>query len=189
MEAGKDGLIEMKMNALEDSDICRALYRAAYSGVKIHLIVRDTCRIRPGIANLSENIRIGSIVGRFLEHARIVYFLNGGDEEYFIGSADMMQRNLQSRVEVVTPVESPELRQELRMILDVQLGDPRSAWDMQTDGSYRQRHPEETTTRNSQETLIGVTERRLAAAEKHREKKVRSQLVSHFRRRLESNKA
>jgi polyphosphate kinase len=189
VEAGKDGLIEMKMNALEDSDICRALYRAAYSGVKIHLIVRDTCRIRPGIANLSENIRIVSIVGRFLEHARIVYFLNGGDEEYFIGSADMMQRNLQSRVEVVTPVESPELRQELRMILDVQLGDPRSAWDMQTDGSYRQRHPEETTTRNSQETLIGVTERRLAAAEKHREKKVRSQLVSHFRRRLESNKA
>lgn len=186
VESGHDGLIEMKMNALEDSDICRALYRATQTGVKVNLIVRDTCRIRPDIPGLSENLHVVSIVGRFLEHARIIYFYNNGEEEYFIGSADMMQRNLQSRVEVITPVESPELRQELRMILDVQLSDPRSAWDMQTDGSYLQRRPDDTTTRNSQDTLIGVAERRLAAAEKHREKKVRSQLVGHFRRRLEN---
>jgi polyphosphate kinase len=133
------GLIQMKMNALEDPDIVRALYKASRAGVKVDLIVRDTCRFRPGIPGLSENARVVSIVGRFLEHARILYFRNGGDEEYYIGSADMMRRNLESRVEVHAPVENPELRQELRLILDVQLADQRSAWDMQPDGSYVQR--------------------------------------------------
>jgi len=186
-EGGHGGHVQMKMNALEDADLSRALYRASQAGVKVDLIVRDTCRVRPGIPGLSHNIRVVSIVGRFLEHARILYFANQGMEEYFIGSADMMQRNLQSRVEVMTPVEDPELRQELRLILDVQLGDPRSAWDMQSDGSYIQRGLGDLSARNSQEILIGVAEQRLAAAEKHREKRVRSQLVSHFRRRLESN--
>jgi polyphosphate kinase len=187
VESGHSGRIQMKMNALEDPDITRALYRASQAGVKVDLIVRDTCRLRPGIPGLSHNIRVVSIVGRFLEHGRILYFRNNGEEEYFIGSADMMQRNLQSRVEVVGPVEDPELRQELRLILDVQLGDPRSAWDMQPDGSYIQRDRSELGGRSSQETLIAVAEQRLAAAEKHREKRVRSQLLSHFRRRLESN--
>jgi polyphosphate kinase len=186
-EGGHGGRVQMKMNALEDSDITRALYRASQAGVKVDLIVRDTCRVRPGIPGLSHNIRVVSIVGRFLEHARILYFANQGAEEYFIGSADMMQRNLQSRVEVMTPVEDPELRQELRLVLDVQLGDLRSAWDMQPDGSYVQRGQGDLSARSSQETLIGVAEQRLAAAERHREKRVRSQLVSHFRRRLESN--
>jgi polyphosphate kinase len=90
------------------------LYKASRAGVKVDLIVRDTCRFRPGIPGLSENARVVSIVGRFLEHARILYFSNGGDEEYYIGSADMMRRNLESRVEVHAPVENPELRQELR---------------------------------------------------------------------------
>jgi polyphosphate kinase len=187
VEAGNSGHIQMKMNALEDVDITRALYRASQANVKIDLIVRDTCRLRPGIPGLSHNIRVVSIVGRFLEHGRILYFANNGTEEYFIGSADMMQRNLQNRVEVVVPVEDPELRQELRLILDVQLGDPRSAWDMQPDGSYIQRGHSDLIARNSQETLIAVAEQRMVAAEKHREKRVRSQLVSHFRRRLESN--
>jgi len=186
-EGGQGGRVQMKMNALEDADLTRALYRASQAGVKVDLIVRDTCRVRPGIPGLSHNIRVVSIVGRFLEHARILYFANQGAEEYFIGSADMMQRNLQSRVEVMTPVEDPELRQELRLILDVQLGDPRSAWDMQPDGGYLQRGHGDLSARDSQETLIGVAEQRLAAAERHREKRVRSQLVSHFRRRLESN--
>lgn len=101
----------------------------------------------------------------------------------------MMQRNLQSRVEVMVPVEDPELRQELRLILDVQLSDSRSAWDMQSDGSYIQRGYGNLIARNSQETLIGVAEQRMAAAEKHREKRIRSQLVNHFRRRLENNLA
>ncbi len=119
----------MKMNALEDADITRALYQASQAGVKVDLIVRDTCRLRPGLPGLSENVTIISIVGRFLEHARIFYFRNGGNEEYYIGSADCMKRNLESRVEVVAPVEKPALRAELRYLLDTQLTDQRSAWD------------------------------------------------------------
>ncbi len=138
---GKRGHIQFKMNALEDIDICQALYRAAQAGVQVDLLVRDTCRLRVGIPGLSDNIRVVSIVGRFLEHARIYYFRNGGAEEYFIGSADCMKRNLESRVEVVVPVEG-DLRQELRLILDTQLNDPRSAWEMQPDGSYQQRYVE-----------------------------------------------
>ena len=130
------GLIQMKMNALEDVDITRALYRAAEAGVKIDLIVRDTCRLRPGLPGLSETVRIVSIVGRFLEHGRIYYFRNGGSEEYLIGSADCMTRNLESRVEVVTPIEDTLLCRELRAMLDVQLKPSRCQWEMQSDGSY-----------------------------------------------------
>ena len=135
------GLIQFKMNALEDADIVEALYRASQTGVKVDLIVRDSCRLRPGIPGLSDTVRVISIVGRFLEHTRIFYFHNKGDEEYFIGSADCMKRNLESRIEVVAPVEAPELRAELRNILDTQLNDQRTVWEMQADGSYRQRQP------------------------------------------------
>ena len=134
--AGTPGLIQMKMNALEDVDITRALYRAGQAGVKIDLIVRDTCRLRPGIPGLSESIRVVSVVGRFLEHGRIYYFRNGGAEEYFIGSADCMKRNLESRVEAVAPVEDPTLRKELRAVLEVQLKPNHAAWEMRSDGSY-----------------------------------------------------
>ena len=130
------GLIQIKMNALEDPDITRALYRAAQAGVHVDLIVRDSCRLRPGVPGLSENVRVISIVGRFLEHARIIYFKNGGDEEYAIGSADLMRRNLSSRVEILAPVEDPNQQKELRRILDLQLEDTRNAWEMQPDGSY-----------------------------------------------------
>lgn len=187
-EKNQNGLIQIKMNALEDVDITHGLYEASRAGVKVDLIVRDTCRFRPGIPGLSENARVVSIVGRFLEHARIIFFRNGGDEEYYIGSADMMQRNLESRVEVHAPVEDPELRQMLRLILDVQLADQRSAWDMQSDGTYIQRRPADDTGKGAQETLMGVAERRLAAALKHKEKKIRSRLVNHFQRRLRSNR-
>jgi polyphosphate kinase len=179
------GLIQMKMNALEDPDIVKALYQATQGGVKVDLIVRDTCRFRPGIPGLSESGRVVSIVGRFLEHARINYFRNGGDEEYFIGSADLMQRNLKSRVEVLIPVEAPALRQELRLILDVQLADQQAAWDMQADGGYLRRKPAgDEKSLNCQETLIGVAERRLAAAKKHKEKRMREKLMHHFQYRL-----
>ena len=134
--AASPGLIQMKMNALEDVDITRALYRAAQAGVKIDLIVRDTCRLRPGIQGLSESVRVVSIVGRFLEHGRVYYFRNGGAEEYFIGSADCMKRNLESRVEAVVPVEDPTLRLELRAVLDAQLKPNHAAWGMHSDGSY-----------------------------------------------------
>ncbi|MGH8526583.1 MAG: RNA degradosome polyphosphate kinase, partial [Gammaproteobacteria bacterium] len=135
------GLIQFKTNALEDKDISKALYQASQAGVKADLLVRDSCRVRPGIPGLSENIRVLSIVGRFLEHARIYYFKNGGEEEYFIGSADLMKRNLESRVEVLAPVEKKELRALLRQCLDAQLQDTRSAWEMQSDASYRQCRP------------------------------------------------
>lgn len=181
------GHIQFKMNALEDADITRALYRAAQAGVKVDLIVRDTCRFRPGLPGLTESAQVISIVGRFLEHGRIYYFRNGGAEEYYIGSADLMKRNLESRVEVVAPVEDIDLRQELRLILDVQLSDRRSAWEMQPDGSYVQRQPAPgQDAKSCQELLIGVAQRRLAAAVKHKQKKVRRKLVSHFQRRVQS---
>ncbi len=179
------GLIRMKMNALEDADIAKALYKASQAGVQVDLIVRDTCRLRPGIPGLSETTRVISAVGRFLEHARIYYFRNGGDEEYYIGSADLMGRNLESRVEVVAPVEDPDLRQELRLILDVQLGDQRCAWDMHSDGTYVQRQPGDVQeARGCQELLIELAEQRVQAAAKHKQKKVRRRLVDQFRRRL-----
>jgi polyphosphate kinase len=160
--AGSPGLIQLKMNALEDVDITRALYRAAQAGVCVDLVVRDTCRLRPGIPGLSERVRVISIVGRFLEHARIFYFKNGGTDEYYIGSADAMKRNLESRVEVLVPVETPSQREVLRFILDTQLDDQRSAWDMCADGSYTQRAPPDRGKRakSSQEQFIDWAERR-----------------------------
>jgi polyphosphate kinase len=140
--AGQPGLIQMKVNALEDADVTRALYLASQAGVQVDLVVRDSCRLRPGIEGLSDRVRVVSIVGRFLEHGRIYYFRNGGAEEYYIGSADCMKRNLESRVEVVAPVEDPDLRAELRAVLDLQLGPSRDAWEMQSDGTYVRRNPD-----------------------------------------------
>ncbi len=171
----KPGLIQFKMNALEDSDITEALYRASQAGVKIDLIIRDTCRLRPGIVGLSDNVRVISIVGRFLEHSRIFYFQNGGEEEYFIGSADCMKRNLESRVEVVTPVQKTELQAALRQILTVQLNNHRSVWDMQSDGQYKQRSPKDKQDKTGvQETLIDLANNRLKVAEKGKKLKTKS---------------
>jgi polyphosphate kinase len=173
------GLIQFKMNALEDKDITAALYRASQAGVKVDLIVRDTCRLRPGIPGLSENVRVVSIVGRFLEHARIYYFRNGGDEEYYIGSADCMKRNLESRVEIVAPVEGAELREKLRQILEVQLTDERSAWDMQADGSYIQRRPAKgSDSRGAQEILIELAEQRQKVAQRLKKRKRRGVTIA-----------
>ncbi len=159
------GLIQFKSNALEDKDITKALYRASQAGVRVDLILRDTCRLRPGIKGLSENISVISIVGRFLEHARIFYFRNNGNEEYFIGSADLMKRNLESRVEVVTPIEDPNCQKRLREIIDIQLSNKRSVWDMQSDGTYIKRQPEKgDDPRTVQEILIELAEQRLATS-------------------------
>jgi polyphosphate kinase len=128
--------IQFKVNALEDRDIVRALYEASQAGVQIDLIVRDSCRLRPGIAGLSENIRVFSVVGRFLEHSRIFYFQNNDSPEYYIGSADTMNRNLEHRVEVLVPVEDFELQSGLRGIFDTLLSDEYSIWQMNQDGSY-----------------------------------------------------
>jgi polyphosphate kinase len=182
------GLIQFKMNALEDVDITKALYRAGQAGIKVDLIVRDTCRLRPGLPGLTENVQVIGVIGRFLEHARIYYFHNNGDEEYFIGSADLMERNLESRVEVVTPVEDHKLRQELRLIIDVQLSGRKYVWDMQTDGSYIER--KDTTSKKTlspQETFIELAQKRMAAASKHQQAKLRKKLLHHFHKRLQKN--
>ena len=161
------GHIRLKMNALEDCDIVEALYHASIAGVRIDLIVRDTCRLRPGIPGLSENIRVTSLVGRFMEHSRIYYFRNNGQDEYFIGSADLMKRNLEARVELLIPVEAPELKHELRAILDLHDGDQRLAWDMQPDGDYLQRVPSnEKNNEGSHQTLIDRAEQRSEAVRK-----------------------
>lgn len=139
--AESPGTIQFQMNALEDPEVTKALYAASMRGVQVDLIVRDSCRIRPGIPGVSDNIRVVSIVGRFLQHSRIYYFRNRGDEEYYIGSADCMRRNLSARVETLVPVEEPSLRRELRAVLDMQLADRRCAWDMAADGGYLQRAP------------------------------------------------
>jgi polyphosphate kinase len=167
------GLIQMKMNALEDADITAALYRASRAGVRVDLIVRDTCRLRPGVPGISERARVVSILGRFLEHGRIFYFRNGGDEEYLIGSADCMKRNLESRVEVVVPVEDPALRKDLRDVLDAQLSAVVGAWDMQPDGSYVRRQGG-ADAKSCQQILVELAEKRSKGATRRRRKKPRS---------------
>ena len=161
---GLGGLVQIKTNAMEDADVTRALYRAARAGVRVELVVRDTCRLRPGFPNLSENVRVVSFIGRFLEHSRIFYFRNGGNEEYYIGSADCMQRNLESRVEVMAPVEAPESRRELRFVLDALLGATRGAWEMGPEGGYaRVAPPPGEPPRDAQQILAA------RAAEQHRQ--------------------
>jgi polyphosphate kinase len=109
--------------------------------VRVELVVRDSCRLRPGLPGLSENIRVVSVVGRFLEHSRIYEFRNGGEEEVYIGSADCMKRNLESRVEVLVPVTAREPRKELGKILDALLSDSRGAWELSGDGTYQKVQP------------------------------------------------
>jgi polyphosphate kinase len=139
--AGRPARILAKMNALQSPDIINALYEASKAGVDIDLIVRGICCLRPGVPELSERIRVVSIIGRFLEHSRLYYFLNGGDEEYFIGSADWMPRNLERRVEVVVPVLDRALHHRLATLMRVYLTDNRQGWDLMPDGSYVQRTP------------------------------------------------
>ncbi|CEF96509.1 Polyphosphate kinase [Ostreococcus tauri] len=133
---GKPASIIAKMNGLDDPTICAALYRASQAGVKINLIVRGICRVRPGIPGVSENIRVVSIIGRFLEHHRAFRFENNGEPEFYMGSADMMRRNLLRRVEVITRVLDPRIQAELQEVLDACLADQVLAWEMGSDGRY-----------------------------------------------------
>lgn len=133
--------IVAKMNALVDPQIIAELYAASRTGVQIDLIVRGICCLRPGVPEVSENIRVISIVGRFLEHSRVYYFHNQGQEEIYIGSADWMPRNLDRRVEAITPVNDLDIAKDLQEILGIMLADDRQTWDLQPEGSYVQRHP------------------------------------------------
>ncbi|MFL5582525.1 MAG: polyphosphate kinase 1 [Gemmatimonadaceae bacterium] len=139
---GRPARIIAKMNALVDADVIGALYRASQAGVAIDLIVRGICCLRPGVEGVSDRIRVTSIIGRFLEHSRLWYFENGGEEEYYLGSADWMPRNFDRRVEVVAPVEDPTHHARLRALLAVCLSDNRQAWALDPDGTWRQRQPE-----------------------------------------------
>lgn len=166
-QSGKPARIVAKMNSLEDREICLALYRASQAGVSIDLIVRGFCTLRPGVEGLSDNIRVESVIGRFLEHSRIFYFRNGtADElegEFFIGSADWMYRNLEARVEAIAPVQARPLRQRLWEILQIMLDDRRSAWDMHSDGTYSQRKPADgAPALGAQELLMSLARQRSA---------------------------
>ena len=127
-----------KTNSLQDPEICRALYRASQAGVKVLLNVRGICCLRPGVAGVSENIEVRSIVDRFLEHARVFYFRNGGHEEVYLSSADWMQRNLSKRLEMLFPVIDPGHRRRLIDVLETYFADNVKAWRLRSDGSYEQ---------------------------------------------------
>lgn len=173
-------LITAKMNSLEDRRLCRKLYEASNAGVRIKLIIRGFCTLRPGVEGLSENITVQSVIGRFLEHSRIYHFRNGhgvtsydpatikapdpaeGEapsgtaagstttgNEYYIGSADWMYRNLNNRVECITPIYDPSLQAKLKTIIDTMLIDDRQTWDMDSDGNYVQRTPPKVTKKNA----------------------------------------
>jgi len=138
VKAGCDGLIICKLNSLVDPAVISALYEASNSGVKIELIVRGICCLVPGMPGLSENIKVTSIVGRYLEHSRIFYFYNKGKEEIYLSSADMMQRNLDRRVEITFPVEDPKLKTEImRSILKISLKDNIKSRMLLPDMTYK----------------------------------------------------
>ena len=152
--AGRQAAITVKINALTEPEVMKALYRASQGGVKINLIIRGICCLRPGVPGLSENIRVVSVVGRFLEHSRVFYFCNGGRHELYCSSADWMVRNLINRVEVCFPVEDPELAARLRDELDVYLQDNCQSWVLQPDGTYVQRRPAEGEERYSAQAVL-----------------------------------
>jgi polyphosphate kinase len=167
---GRPAHIIAKMNALLDKNIIMALYQASQAGVEIDLIVRGICALRPGVRGVSNHIRVRSIVGRFLEHSRIYYFANGGQEEVYMGSADWMPRNLYERVEVIFPVKDPLLRERVRHeILEAYLADNVKTRLLQKDGAYvrpwqvqgKHKRPTGNAAFNAQEFLIGLAEGKL----------------------------
>jgi len=145
-----------KMNALVDPQVIRLLYQASQAGVKVDLLVRGICCLRPGVPGVSDNIQVISVVGRFLEHSRIYYFRNGGEEEIYLGSADLMPRNINRRVEVLFPLEGGDLIRQVRdEILSVYLSDTVKGRQMKSDGTYvRRQRPAGKRVVCSQELLL-----------------------------------
>ncbi len=164
--AGRPAGIDAKMNQLQDPGIIAELYGASRAGVAVRLNVRGLCCLRPGVAGLSENIRVFCVVGRFLEHSRIYRFTNGGEPEHYLGSADWMRRNLSNRVETIAPVRDPRLQRELDLLLLVYERDNATAWDCQPDGTYVRRVPRVGEERiAAQESFLRLAARGDAAAE------------------------
>jgi polyphosphate kinase len=135
-QKGQPAKLIFKMNALIDASFIQKLYLASQTGVKIDLFVRGICGLRPGVHGLSENIRVTSIVGRFLEHTRIYYFQNGGAPDIYLGSADLMPRNLDRRIETLFPIEDLGIKQQLTEILDIVRADNVNARELRSDGTY-----------------------------------------------------
>ena len=136
--AGRPARIIVKNNAITDPEMLRLIYRASRAGVRLDLIVRGACGLRAGVPGLSENVHVRSIVGRFLEHSRAYHFENGGDPQLYIGSADLMERNLDRRVETLIPIQDPEIREHLRdVVLHAYLEDTDRAMILDSAGSYR----------------------------------------------------
>jgi polyphosphate kinase len=139
--AGRPAQIIIKVNAITDAKMIKALYKASIAGVKVDLIVRGMCCLRPGVPGVSHNIRVRSIVGRFLEHSRVYWFANNGEDKLYLASADLMERNLDRRVETGFPIEGKKLQGRLKKELDMYLSDNSSAWLLQPNGRYVRMQP------------------------------------------------
>jgi polyphosphate kinase len=164
--AGERARIRLKVNHLVDPAIVDELYAASQAGASIDIVARTTCALRPGVEGLSENIRVRSIVGRFLEHSRIYAFDAGESSTVYIGSADLMARNLDHRIEVIAPVENARVRQEANAILDSALADTTNAWELAPDGTWSRVAPDTGKPRTHQETMM----RRVRTRAKRRER-------------------
>jgi polyphosphate kinase len=152
--AGETARIRLKVNHLVDPGIVEELYAASQAGASIDVIARTTCSLRPGVDGLSDNIRVRSIVGRFLEHSRIYTFEAGDRATVYIGSADLMQRNLDHRIEVLAPVENARIRQEINAILDSALADNVNAWELDSDGTWSRLAPGKEKPHSHQATMM-----------------------------------
>jgi polyphosphate kinase len=163
-ENGEPARIAMKMNSLVDRRCIRALYRASQAGVPVDLNIRGICCLRPGVEGVSETIRVVSVVGRFLEHSRVYAFVRGDETRVLIGSADLMPRNLDTRVELCAPVEDPEHKRDLLDVLERSLADDSNAWDLGNDGTWTRRTPGPEPRSIQRELMIGHSARAAEAS-------------------------
>ena len=163
---GKPAQIIIKCNNMEENTIGLSLYAALQKGCEVDMIVRGFCCLRPNVAGLSEKLRVISIIGRFLEHSRIFYFRNGAadplDGEFYIGSADLMYRNLHGRVEAIVPILDRSLKEKCWEMMQISLKDQRQAWDMDLDGNYHQRRGQ---AQGSQQMLMNISKLRVKLVE------------------------
>jgi polyphosphate kinase len=157
--AGKHAVIRVKVNNLSDRPIIDELYLASQAGAKIDLIVRSVCTLRPGVKGMSENIRVRSVLGRFLEHSRVFHFEARSERSYYIGSADLLPRNLDHRLEAVVPVADARLQQRLAATLDALLEDD-TAWELQPDGNWKRREPKKGDQPRSAQAMLMRSSRR-----------------------------
>lgn len=179
-QQGYHARIVAKVGALVDPKLIKTLYQASQAGVKIDLIVQGVCCLRPGVAGVSENIQVISVVGRYLEHSRIFYFHNAGQSEVYIGSPDWMRRNLDRRVEILTPVEEPALSKDLQEILGTLLADNRHAWELQSNGRYVQRQPRSKTAEINAQKIFADMMVEAAESERRDRKKIEKPTAKFF---------